>query len=722
LFLRNKCIFSKVQIKENKSRLHGHKKMNSKSVFRNEERLQFLLNWGSYIPFILFLFLCIRLIIADLGVFNGTLLTAGISGVIIAVCAVWWNPLLMLLIFICFVPFQSGIQQMGYIPQFAPVLSAGFAGIYISWFVKHVLFKGKSVKPVYVFDIWIDALACLIMISLIMVLTKYPLDFILYRLIRINLGQLDPFWALESAFIMLQGLFLYRILSIEYHRKNFFITATRIMCILAVIIAFFSAYEFYAISLKNSNNFLFIRVHFPFEDIHSYGSCVILIFFFCLLQLLGKQKINFFFVFSSAIFLILILLSLSRSAWLVFGFVFMVFLLTFFYGLSLRKKVVFTIALIACVAIVNIYSNSFFNEYSPVSDKMRTLRSPQTILKIDYVRTRFLAWKMALELLYKNPFSGRGIGTYYRNSRYTVDKNIYKTKLLRRVRLYLKKHESDGENTHNYYLQLTSELGTPGIFLFLTILFLVFKKGFEVLKLLDNSENDLDNNNRNTIKGLMFGLFAYLLTLIPGHALLLSNQQFIFWFAIAGITINYRKKIDYDNLNESKTLKIAVIASLVVFFYVWDAQTFEYGKYEYGFYNPIKIKDVKGKTMRWAMPMTGEEVFPETEYLCLTIYAEPEHLKDNTLETKVFINDVLIDKLVWNKKGIKQLYYHIPGIKDKAKGKSLIIRTSSSGSFNLYKLGISKDIHQSRDKSIAISSVVFSKNPKAKYKNIILER
>lgn len=65
--------------------------------------------------------------------------------------------------------------------------------------------------------------------------------------------------------------------------------------------------------------------------------------------------------------------------------------------------------------------------------------------------------------------------------------------------------------------------------MFLGILFYAYSAGFDVLR--ERGES------KYLVKGLLFGLSAYLITMLTIHPLLLSNQQFLFWFVIAVISI-----------------------------------------------------------------------------------------------------------------------------------------------------------------------------------------
>jgi O-antigen ligase len=128
--------------------------------------------------------------------------------------------------------------------------------------------------------------------------------------------------------------------------------------------------------------------------------------------------------------------------------------------------------------------------------------------------SRFLLWDRAVGMMKEFPMTGAGIGTYYRVSPQYHDKEVKKWS----------SREGWQQNTHNYYLQLGAELGIPALLIFLVILFYAYRTGVMVYRQKQES--------CYIIRGLLFGLTAYLITMVTSHPLLLSNQQFLFWFLI----------------------------------------------------------------------------------------------------------------------------------------------------------------------------------------------
>ena len=139
------------------------------------------------------------------------------------------------------------------------------------------------------------------------------------------------------------------------------------------------------------------------------------------------------------------------------------------------------------------------------------------------VESRIFVCKRALHIIRTYPITGSGVGTFYRISPFYDEETCP-----------YKKWPEGRENAHNYYAQFCADLGIPAFLLFLGVIVGAYRKGFRRLSLYEES------GLKNLLKGLMFGLSAYLITMVGGHPLVLSSQQFLFWFAIAVISINYQ--------------------------------------------------------------------------------------------------------------------------------------------------------------------------------------
>ena len=126
---------------------------------------------------------------------------------------------------------------------------------------------------------------------------------------------------------------------------------------------------------------------------------------------------------------------------------------------------------------------------------------------------RFELWKRALDVIKAKPWTGTGINTYNAaHEKYDKEKNW-------RVRGYY---------AHNGYLQLTAEIGLPGIFFFLLFLFMFFRKVLGGLGAIRGSPEEY------TRLGLLTGLLAFLIYAACDNNLQSPPSLMFFWFS-AGI-------------------------------------------------------------------------------------------------------------------------------------------------------------------------------------------
>ena len=126
---------------------------------------------------------------------------------------------------------------------------------------------------------------------------------------------------------------------------------------------------------------------------------------------------------------------------------------------------------------------------------------------------RIELWKRALDVIEAKPWTGTGINTYnVAHEKYDKEQNW-------RVRGYY---------AHNGYLQLTAEIGLPGIFFFLLFLFMFFRR---ILGALDPIHDSPEEYVR---LGLLTGLLAFLFYAAADNNLQSPPSLMFFWF-LAGI-------------------------------------------------------------------------------------------------------------------------------------------------------------------------------------------
>ena len=135
-------------------------------------------------------------------------------------------------------------------------------------------------------------------------------------------------------------------------------------------------------------------------------------------------------------------------------------------------------------------------------------------------------------------------------------------------------------------------------------------------------------------------------------------------------------------------------------------------RYEYGIFEKEKIKK---KKMRWTMKMSGSNEFAKSDYFGIEVYAKSQKSTNKKLQMDLFINNVKIDRVSFSKTGLKDFYYHIPGIKNKY----FMLKTKVNYTFNPYKNGLNKSMKMSREQGVALGKVrYFNRLPKKKFKTV----
>lgn len=191
--------------------------------------------------FLIFYILSIRSVLVYLNYLTGYVQVIGILAVLAGIALSWWKIIWVLYLFVACIPLISGIQEQGFMTS-VPLVSFFFSIIYISWFSRFFFRERKSLISENIISTFIDTLSGLIYLSIISCLFIYPPGYSLYRLQYASImGQLDPFWFMEAGYIVLQGMFLYRVFELELKNKKeykFIIPCLYFQAITILIFAF----------------------------------------------------------------------------------------------------------------------------------------------------------------------------------------------------------------------------------------------------------------------------------------------------------------------------------------------------------------------------------------------------------------------------------------------------------------------------------------------------
>ena len=364
-----------------------------------------MMNGLHLLIFVCFFILSLRTLFVYLNCFSDPLRTAGFiaAGVGCAVC--WYRPSGILWLFIACVPLVGGIQGLGFM-KVAPLLSFGFALIYVAWFSKRIFLRETDFRPGTELGLIVDMPAACVLLSMLMSLSAFPLSFSLHKLAMApNLGQNDPFWFMEAGYIMLQGMILFRMIEFETGRgrrwsgslSNFvFYCHALIIIVFSIVQLAFSIPDHHEARLGLCS---------PFQDIHAYSGYVLVLFFFFLHRVFRRG--HAFWVVDLTLTVVLfgcVLLAGSMSALIWLSAVSFVF---FFF--RTRKTGILCAAaalIIAFVLVLNLFS---FPE--PTDDRgamNRYLSRLKYSSAMDHLQGRFMSWDQAVGIMSELPLTGTG--------------------------------------------------------------------------------------------------------------------------------------------------------------------------------------------------------------------------------------------------------------------------------------------------------------------------
>jgi O-antigen ligase len=575
------------------------------------------------------------------------------------------------------IPLVNGFQILGILSD-GPILSFAFSTIYLSWLTKQTFWKKKSIMPSTVIGHLVDVLSGIVIFSLVMGLCEYPLDIVLSRFRFLAfLGQKDPFWVINASQILLQGLFCFRLLELEVNGRSrqkfiwvFYLQAAIIICF-----SFFQIIS-HIPKLYRGN----IGVFLPYNDIHSYGSCVVFLLFI-FFSLAGNQnhKLKLFNIVIFGFFLFFTFMSFSRATWLA---AIMIGVFTLALKLPKKKSLALILGLLTAVVFINIFQPNLLK-----SDNKIAKRYNELVLIKNYstkFQARFDLWNRALKISEEYPLTGSGIGTFYRISPFFSDS---KNKII----------SIEYENTHNYFLQFAAELGIPALLIFFCIIICALTGFFSSFVRIKQSGP--------IRKGLIFGLSAYLITLFTGNALLLSHQQFLFWFAIALVTNPYYQaggKSLSEKISRWSPALIGIVSVILVLGHLEKlySDDIRLHQYESGFYG---YENWDGEKMRWTLRKASSRVIAGSNLFGFKVVAMPSNSQEpEGLRFKLFLNDNLLDEINFFNGGTQLRYYYIPHIKNQ----EVTIKTEVSKTFNPLIMGMNRD---SRYLGVAMSPIAFLK-------------
>jgi O-antigen ligase len=231
------------------------------------------------------------------------------------------------------------------------------------------------------------------------------------------------------------------------------------------------------------------------------------------------------------VFLLAIILSYSRAAWISLGAAFIVFLL-------IRFKVSFRFIAFSALAALffflafqdQIFQKLEKNRQDSSSDIGEHVKSISNISSDASNLERINRWQSAIRMFKARPFFGWGPGTYsfkYAPFQFSYEKTIIST------------NSGNRGNAHSEYIGPLAESGALGSITFLLIVFMIFYRG---IKLYNHMPEGRD---KALLLAVLLGMVTYFTHGILNNFLDTDKASVPFWAFLAIITaldIRYRAK------------------------------------------------------------------------------------------------------------------------------------------------------------------------------------
>jgi len=425
------------------------------------------------------------------------------------------------------------------------------------------------------------------------------------------------------------------------------------------------------------------RFNATFTDPNALGAYTILLFpiYIGLVIYFKKWYLKLLILVSFSLFLMLLFFSGSRSAFIGIILAVIIFFVIFairgfryirkrvkFY--SGRKKIILILVpliVFMCLAFFPFYlinnPDSYILKTSLVNRTIETLKTG-----IDYNRNygiieglksisnyRYIFWGQAVEMFKDYPLTGVGQGSYILQlPNYLI---INQTGF------------SQIDYSGNYYLQVLSELGLPGIVVILFILYLLINKVFNYFRVRKHLK-EFENSD-----WLLVALFISFISMMVGQIFgphtNFDEVQLTFWLII-GLMIAYIKLKQIEFKKKFKPLyihrrlkfglgeKISLTVIVLIFTFslvISSVTTLSInvsqnlynigGNYvgwenNYGFY---KVETIDGETFRWTGIDASEVVEKNGNKMIIPMKDAIPVEPDKPLSAKIFVDNLLIKKV-----------------------------------------------------------------------------
>jgi len=422
-------------------------------------------------------------------------------------------------------------------------------------------FKDSEItKPAVIFII-ISGISCLI--TIFRYSNFYPLITHRYYDLIVNINGINStysiLWTIQFFFNGIIGLGLFFII--------FYILDDVKDIIRTVIILLFSNFIFTIIGFYqyffnpyfgNTGQWAYDRINATFTDPNALGSYIVMAFpiYIAVIIFFKRWYLRTLFIFLLSTFLVIAAFNGSRSAFL--GIILSSFIF-FVIGLlklikvivrksksSLRLKRLFTVLGVIVLVIIVVFCSLFISLLS-IRIELKDMYRPETNIALfnrilntiwmsynvyrqegiiaglkSISSERFFLWDQSLEMFKDYPNSGVGVGAY------VIELPDYYVRSYGEVKIV--------DFAGNYYLQILSELGIPGLFLILFIFYIIIRKVFTYFRRPERIKRKSDHDWLLT--GLYISFISMVVVLFLGPHTDFNEIQLTFWL-VAGLMFTY---------------------------------------------------------------------------------------------------------------------------------------------------------------------------------------
>jgi putative inorganic carbon (hco3(-)) transporter len=306
-----------------------------------------------------------------------------------------------------------------------------------------------------------------------------------------------------------------------------------------MIIIFYVLYRHTGFGLTNQQASHFVVRPF-YNDHTSYGAVLVMLFpvlagFFLIYFKKSSWWIKAGALVVILIFLIAIIFSYTRAAWLSMGFILIVWLII---RMKIRWQVMVSVVLLSLALLFSYRTEIKIilegNEQASSGKFTEHLQSMANIRNDASNVERINRWKSAMRMFKERPLTGWGPGTYmfnYAAFQMQEDKTIIST------------NDGNRGNAHSEYLGPLSETGLPGMISIFIIIALSVRTGLRLYY------KTADRKTSIMALSILLGLISYYIHGLLNNFLDTDKASVLFW-GFTGMLVAMDIKMGDDSLNK----------------------------------------------------------------------------------------------------------------------------------------------------------------------------